>query len=315
MHDVSPELALVDDSLAERERFRLPDPDDCLARPPTAAPVVSPPTLTLMFPAPRQGRLPTVGSEGSPSPSSGESDVIRGRSFSKLELAAPLEAVSAEEPTADLASTAELRPAETSMEVADLVEDAELEAEPLGQAPPEPAPSVPTHMPEWVASDVAPKDHARRKHRAAARRSEPRERTRVGQRRVAAIASWVVLGGFLASPLLAFIPPPTGERPTLPPDVLEPVRNAEDDAGHSLSWEPVANAAGYSVAFVNAGVRSDRWSQTAELQLPVGTESEELVTYEWFVYPAFREGAGYRYGPLAASGDVTMPRLAPNEGS
>ncbi len=137
----------------------------------------------------------------------------------------------------------------------------------------------------------------------------------MGQRRVALIASWVVLGGFLASPLLAFIPPPTGERPTLPPDVLEPVPNAEDDAGHSLSWEPVAKAAGYSVAFVNAGVRSDRWSQTAELQLPVGTESEELVTYEWFVYPAFREGAGYRYGPLAASGDVTMPRLAPNEGS
>ena len=54
MHDVSPELALVDGALAERERDRLPEPDDCLAplRPPRAAPVAPPPALTLLAPPP-----------------------------------------------------------------------------------------------------------------------------------------------------------------------------------------------------------------------------------------------------------------------
>ena len=46
MHDVSPELALVDDALAERERGRLPEPDDCLA--PRATPIsTDPPAPTL----------------------------------------------------------------------------------------------------------------------------------------------------------------------------------------------------------------------------------------------------------------------------
>ena len=169
-------------------------------------------------------------------------------------------------------------------------------------------------MPEWVASDVPPKSRrTRRKDRARERRDARRERPRAARRRIAVAASWVVLCGFLASPLLAFIPSPSGERPTLAPDGVESVPDAGDDAGHALRWEPVPKAAGYSVVFVNDGVRSDRWSQDAELRLPAGTESEQLVTYEWFVYPAFRDGAGYRYGPLVASGEVTMPKLAPNE--
>jgi hypothetical protein len=93
------------------------------------------------------------------------------------------------------------------------------------------------------------------------------------------------------------------------------VPDVGENAGHQLRWEPVPEAAGYSVVFVNDGDRSDRWSETARLRLPAGTESEQLVTYEWFVYPAFRDGAGYRYGPLVASGDVTMPKLAPTESS
>ncbi len=151
--------------------------------------------------------------------------------------------------------------------------------------------------------------------RARERRDARRERPRAARRRVAVAASWVVLCGFLASPLLAFIPSPSGERPTLAPDGVESVPDAGDDAGHALRWDPVPKAAGYSVVFVNDGVRSDRWSQGAELRLPAGTESEQLVTYEWFVYPAFRDGAGYRYGPLVASGEVTMPMLAPTESS
>ena len=135
------------------------------------------------------------------------------------------------------------------------------------------------------------------------------------RRRVAVAASWVVLCGFLASPLLAFIPSPNGERPTLAPDGAQSVPDAGENAGHALSWDPVPKAAGYSVVFVNNGVRSDRWSQSARLRIPAGTESEQLVTYEWFVYPAFRDGAGYRYGPLVASGEVTMPTLAPTESS
>ena len=188
------------------------------------------------------------------------------------------------------------------------VEDAEPEAEELGDAVGEPAPAGPTSMPDWVASDVPPKSRrTRRKDGARARRDARRDRPRAARRRVAVAASWVVLCGFLASPLLAFIPSPSGERPTLAPDGVQSVPDAGDDAGHALRWDPVPKAAGYSVVFVNDGVRSDRWSQGAELRLPAGAESEQLVTYEWFVYPAFRDGAGYRYGPLVASGEVTMP--------
>ena len=176
---------------------------------------------------------------------------------------------------------------------------------------------MPTRIPEWVASDVPPKDRdAPRRDRALARR-ERRERPRALRRRIAVVVSWIVLCAFLASPLLAFFPSPNGERPTLAaaPDGVESVPDAGDQAGHTLSWDPVPEAAGYSVVFVNDGSRSDRWSQTAELRLPAGTESEQLVTYEWSVYPAFRDGAGYRYGPLVASGEVTMPMLAPTESS
>ena len=144
----------------------------------------------------------------------------------------------------------------------------------------------------------------------------PKRSRRALRRRVAVVVSWIVLCAFLASPLLAFFPSPNGERPTLEaPDGVESVPDPGDEAGHTLSWEPVPEAAGYSVVFVTDDVRSDRWSQTAELRLPAGTESEQLVTYEWSVYPAFQDGAGYSYGSLVASGEVTMPILAPTEGS
>jgi hypothetical protein len=315
MHDVSPELALVDDALAERERGRLPDPDDCLA--PTLPAAASPPTLTLLSPPPTD-----------------EPRVADRRALQTVALAepptepepapAPPEAVPADEPAqlvepeyaAEPAPTAERAPDVVQPEAPPPVEDAEPEAEELGNAVGEPAPAGPTSMPDWVASDVRSKSRrTRRQDRARARRDARRERPRAARRRVAVAASWVVLCGFLASPLLAFIPSPSGERPTLAPDGVQSVPDAGDDAGHALRWDPVPKAAGYSVVFVNDGVRSDRWSQGAELRLPAGTESERLVTYEWFVYPAFRDGAGYRYGPLVASGEVTMPKLAPTESS
>ena len=96
----------------------------------------------------------------------------------------------------------------------------------------------------------------------------------IGRARHGAASPWprlrVVLCGFLASPLLAFIPSPSGERPTLAPDGVQSVPDAGNDAGHALRWDPVPKAAGYSVVFVNDGVRSDRWSQGAELRLPPG---------------------------------------------
>ena len=287
MHDVSPELALVDDALAERERGRLPDPGDCLA-PRLAAEtrVASPPTLTLLSPASEPAIV-----EVEPEPA---------------ELIEPGHGPMAERASEVLQPEGKPAP----------VEDAGPKLEERGDAVGEPTPDGPMRMPEWVASDLPPKSRrTRRKDRARERRDARGERPRAARRRVAVAASWVVLCGFLASPLLAFIPSPSGERPTLAPDGVESVPDAGDDAGHALRWDPVPKAAGYSVVFVNDGVRSDRWSQGAELRLPAGTESERLVTYEWFVYPAFRDGAGYRYGPLVASGEVTMPMLAPTESS
>ena len=328
MHDVSPELVLVDGALAERERDRLPEPEDCLELRPAAAPVAPPPALTLLSAQPEPE--PVEVEPEAPSP---PAESAPPRSLATLALpappiglapvpvaAAPSESPAAlvePEPTAEpgLIPEALVDVVETEPEVAS--DDAESQEDPeQPEETPEPALAGPVRMPEWVASDVPPTSRRkRRKDRARARRDARRERRRPMRRRVAVAASWVVLCGFLASPLLAFIPSPNGERPTLAPDGVQSVPDAGENAGHTLRWEPVPKAAGYSVVFVNDGVRSDRWSQTARLTLPAGTESEQLVTYEWFVYPAFRDGAGYRYGPLVASGEVTMPKLAPTESS
>ncbi len=325
VNDISPELALVDVALAARERARLPDPEDCLAPPPATPPAVVTPVSALTVVAPPEPEAPPAGAE--------MPALLAPEPEPEPEPALDFEPVSAEVLTEDEAVdvlVAEAPPAPVEIDV-----EAAVEAEPLTEpepapevrvpsaepddAPAEPAapqPAVPARMPDWVASDEPPKSRrARRKDRARGRRDGHGREKRPMRRRVAVAASWVVLCGFLASPLLAFIPSPNGERPTLAPDGAAAAPDAGESGGPVLRWEPVAKAEGYSVVFVNDGVRSDRWSQTARLRLPAGTEAEQLVTYEWFVYPAFRDGAGYRYGPLVASGEVTMPRLAPNETS
>ena len=308
MHDVSPELALVDGALAERERERLPEPEDCLAPHPLAtAPVEPLPALTLLAEPEPVPDMPAPATKSEPPlepsrrmPSLALAEPPADPAPAPVEVVVPVEVVPVEVP----AAVVEPEP----------VSEPALAVEPDEEAD-EPAPG-PVRMPEWVASDVAPKSRRlRRRANKRARREARRERPRAMRRRVAVAASWVVLCGFLASPLLAFFPSPNGERPTLAPDGVQSVPDAGENAGHQLTWEPVPKAAGYSVVFVNDGDRSDRWSETARLRLPAGTESEQLVTYEWFVYPAFRDGAGYRYGPLVASGDVTMPKLAPTESS
>ena len=308
MDDVSPELALVDDALAARERGRLPEPDDCLASRPDGATEREPGVAC-------RRRHPMLALAESPADPASTSP----------EIGSPDDqgAVVEPEPSAEPAAPAGPGPTETDLDVAEpeakpalpAAEDAEPKADELESAPPEePAPAVLIGKPVWVMSDATPKGRrARRRNVGRARR----ERPRVRWRRVAVVASWIVLCGFLASPMLAFFPSSSGERPTLAaaPEGVEGVPDAGDNAGHTLRWDPVPGAAGYSVVFETDGVRIDRWSQTADLQLPAGTESEQLVTYEWFVYPAFRDGAGYRYGPLVASGEVTMPTLAPTESS
>jgi hypothetical protein len=331
MHDVSPELALVDDALAARERGRLPEPDDCLASRPVAPVAAAPsaPTLTLLVP-PEAQQAVEIEPEAPPLPPTESEPYVAGsRQPGTLALAespADPAALVRPEPLVEAAAPAEPGPIDADLEIAEPevtpemppVDDAEPHADEPESAPPEePAPAVPTRMPEWVASDVPPKGRRERRRDRALARAERTARPRALRRRIAVVVSWIVLCAFLASPLLAFFPSPNGERPTLAeaPDGVESVPDPGDEAGRTLSWEPVPEAAGYSVVFVSDGVRSDRWSQTAELRLPAGTESEQLVTYEWSVYPAFQDGAGYRYGPLVASGEVTMPILAPTEGS
>ncbi len=87
------------------------------------------------------------------------------------------------------------------------------------------------------------------------------------------------------------------------------VRPAQTGALQPLSWRDVRDADLYNVVFMHGQQRVDRWVKGTRLAFATragaGAEGRPL-DYRWYVYPLFRQGKGYRYGPLLARGEVRL---------
>jgi hypothetical protein len=86
-------------------------------------------------------------------------------------------------------------------------------------------------------------------------------------------------------------------------------RPAQTGALQPLSWRDVRDADLYNVVFMHGQQRVDRWVKGTRLAFATragaGAEGRPL-DYRWYVYPLFRQGKGYRYGPLLARGEVRL---------
>ena len=86
-------------------------------------------------------------------------------------------------------------------------------------------------------------------------------------------------------------------------------RPAQTGALQPLSWRDVRDADLYNVVFMHGQQRVDRWVKGTRLAFATragaGAEGRQL-DYRWYVYPLFRQGKGYRYGPLLARGEVRL---------
>ena len=86
-------------------------------------------------------------------------------------------------------------------------------------------------------------------------------------------------------------------------------RPVQTGALQPLSWRDVRDADLYNVVFMHGQQRVDRWVKGTRLAFATragaGAEGRPL-DYRWYVYPLFRQGKGYRYGPLLARGEVRL---------
>jgi hypothetical protein len=72
-----------------------------------------------------------------------------------------------------------------------------------------------------------------------------------------------------------------------------------------VRWKAVPGADYYNVIFRRNGKRAlDLWPATASVSVAKG--ALKPGDYEWFVYPGFRSGGTPHYGPIAASGRLTI---------
>jgi hypothetical protein len=169
----------------------------------------------------------------------------------------------------------------------------------------------------------------------AERLPAPTARRRKRHIPVALAASWLVAGAAVASPFLAFLPPPESELPVLeavvPPPQATPQGQRRVTAPHPaprpartpratpapagpvhrpaaavvVSWPAAARATFYDVILVRGDKRLDLWPTRNRIELQ-RSESAAAETYAWFAYPAYRTGSGVRYGDLLAHGEVTV---------
>lgn len=170
--------------------------------------------------------------------------------------------------------------------------------------------SVPVHPPS-LRRDPVP---AARALRSAEERRlrDPRR----ALRSALTAAAWIVLAGIVASPLLAFLPPnraPSipGERSAPLPLRVEKDRAADIVTGQTLHWRAVPGASLYNLILVRGSQRVDLWptKPSASVTRPEqpGAPVTPVVTYSWFVYPAFRLSPGkVRYGAVAARGSIAV---------
>lgn len=87
-------------------------------------------------------------------------------------------------------------------------------------------------------------------------------------------------------------------RPDVPARLLRP-------AVTELRWPAVAGASYYDLILIADGTRIDLWPSDSQVQLPAPT-GEHARTYQWFVYPAYRDNRGTRYGALIEHGTATI---------
>ena len=159
--------------------------------------------------------------------------------------------------------------------------------------------------------------------------------------RWAAVAAWLVLAAFVGSSFLAFIGPteiagqPTFDRDVegglMPSGTTPAERRAETmrtskrsrptvpapkpAEGVLLRWPSVKRASLYNVVIMAGGRRVDAWPTRNRYRFsaPSGVSAAKglaTIPFRWFVYPAYRNGDGFRFGPLLAKGaaQVVAPR-------
>ena len=137
----------------------------------------------------------------------------------------------------------------------------------------------------------------------------------------------------MASPFLAFLPPPESEVPVLqaaapPAQVIpQPTQGATNPRPAPrpartpvatpavaptqrptpivVRWPAAERAMFYDVILVRDGKRLDLWPSRNSIEL-TRSESAGAETYDWFAYPAYKAGSDVRYGDLLAHGKVTV---------
>ena len=94
----------------------------------------------------------------------------------------------------------------------------------------------------------------------------------------------------------------TGSAPRKAANVTSTPRSA---GTKEVRWKAVPGADYYNVIFRRNGKRAlDLWPTTASAYVAKG--ALKPGDYEWFVYPGFRSGGTRHYGPIAASGRLTI---------
>ena len=124
--------------------------------------------------------------------------------------------------------------------------------------------------------------------------------------------AWIVLAGIVASPLLAFLPP--SQAPSIIDALPLPAAQEGGDTvvtGPTLSWRAVTGVSLYNLILVRGSHRVDLWptKPSARVTRPeqFGAPGTPVVTYSWFVYPAFRLASGkMRYGAVVAHGSIAV---------
>lgn len=197
----------------------------------------------------------------------------------------------------------------------------------LVAAPVPSAAAVPRAVPVTpVATTVA--------HAAPRRPSESWSRERGSRwRRVRRATFAVVVVGLVGLPFVAFGSPeyPRLEGPRspaavgpdrgnaarqLPPSRIEfsgrQVERKSDARRRVLEWPTARKASLYNVVFVAGKQRVDRWVNGTSLAIATTpnrrSSGGRLLVYRWYVYPLYRQHAGFRFGKLLSQGTIRLPR-------
>lgn len=157
----------------------------------------------------------------------------------------------------------------------------------------------PRALPVAGPSEVAWKDE---------RRSAPDHRRL--RRSVATAGAWLLLGGIVASPLLAFLPPASAPIILDTPESHASPKETVDGSitGLTIRWRDVSGAVLYNVILTRGSKRFDRWTLQPHIRIEESkTRGMPALRYAWFVYPGFKSNVGrLRYGGVVAHGGIKV---------